>query len=213
MGTPLEQIRAQLARHDVDIVRTLVCRAVQGAAPVAFYAPGWAAPIFHALPLGVALPPPLMSFTTQIETGFVAQVLPLLAPAAAVPAVDNNAIAEADAATLAAIAFRLGLSLQVAESKLSDGRDMHLHTVAETGDTAAVTALITYPSVEQLVLLRVRARASEYVRTHNLTAVLASRLPPAIDTIYRVWLIPLSRAIQAAWLIWAVRHEPANSGT
>ncbi len=200
MSTPLEQIRQHLARHDAEIVRRLAQRAARGAAPDAFYTPGWADPIFRSLPPEVALPPHLHAFHTQIESGFTSRVLPLLVPPTAAPATDDGALRAADADALAAIAFRLGLSLQVAACKL-DGRDTRLRAAAEAGDAAAIESLITYPSVEQLVLLRVRSRAAEYVRTHNLPPALASRLPDALDAAYHDWLIPLSRAIQAAWLI------------
>jgi len=204
MTAPIEHIRALLARHDAAVVGALASRALCGRAPDGFYARlgerflgAVAAPAEETAP-----------FRERIVTGYVAQVVPLLAPPAAGAPGAVDALRAADAAALDAISARLGLSLQVAACKL-EGRDARLRAAATAGDQTALEALITYPSVEQLVLLRVRSRASEYVRTHNVAPALASRLPDALNTVYAAWLIPLSRAIQAAWLVTAVRRERA----
>jgi len=208
MSTRLEQVRQQLARQDVGIVGRLARRALCGPAPAGCQAPGWAGPFASRPPPGAAFPPGLAAFYARIEAGYTGRVLPLLVPCAgaADPAGEDAARVAADAAALSALAVRLGLSLQVASCKF-DGRDARLREAASAGDAARVEELITYPSVEQLVLLRVRSRASDYARSHNLPPALASRLPQTLDAIYSDWLIPLSRAIQAAWMVGAAQEE------
>jgi chorismate mutase len=209
MSTPLEQIRQQIARQDAEVVSRLAQRAVCGVAPAGFYPVGWSVPIFRRLAKEAAFPPALESFQPRIEAGFTRSVLPILIPDATVGATaevdDTRRAADADAIT--AIAIRLGLSLQVAACKFA-GRDTRLRAAAEAGDAAGIEALITFPSVEQLVLLRVRSCAAEHIRACNLPSPLADRLPAAMDAIYSDWLIPLSRAIQATWLIQAATREP-----
>jgi chorismate mutase len=206
MSTPLEQIRQQIARQDAEVVRQLAQRAVCGVAPGGGYPAGWSAPIFRRLAPEAAFPSALESFQARIEAGFTRRVLPLLIPGATAVAGADEARRAADAGAIAAIAIRLGLSLQVAACKFA-GRDTRLRAAAAAGDAAQIEALITFPSVEQLVLLRVRSCAAEHSRAGNLPPPLADHLPAALDAIYSGWLIPLSRAIQAAWLIQAVTRE------
>lgn len=206
MSTPLEQIRQQIARQDAEVVRQLAQRAVCGAAPGGGYPAGWSAPIFRRLAPEAAFPPALESFQARIEAGFTRRVLPLLIPDAAAGAGADEARRAADAGAITAIVIRLGLSMRVAACKFA-GRDTRLRAAAEAGDTARIEALITFPSVEQLVLLRVRSCAADYSRAGHLQSPLADHLPDALDAIYSGWLIPLSRAIQTAWLIQAATRE------
>ncbi|GEM_PF-1470891 len=207
MSTPLEQIREQIALHDAEIVRSLAQRALGGAAPDGFYPVGWGAPVFSRLPPEAAFSPHLGAFYDRIEDGFTRTVLPRLIPDGAIAVGSAVALRAADAAAITAIAIRLGLSLHIAACKF-DGRDTRLRAAAAAGEAAQIEALITYPSVEQLVLLRVRACAAEHIRAQGLPPLLASRLPDALDAVYSTWLIPLSRAIQAAWLIRVGMKDP-----
>lgn len=203
MNTPLEQIRLQLARHDAVVVDALARRALCSRAPAGFYA----CRLSLTSALQAAPCPVSASFHEEVVCGYMERVLPLLASFVAESSGAVDALHTADNAALQAISTRLGLSLQVAACKL-EGRDARLRDASEAGDLVALETLITYPSVEQLVLLRVRSRAADYVRTHTVAPELASRLPEALNTVYVTWLIPLSRAIQAAWLVAAARRAP-----
>ncbi|MBM4164048.1 MAG: hypothetical protein FJ222_06370 [Lentisphaerae bacterium] len=206
MNTPLEQIRQQIARQDDVVVRRLAQRAVCGVAPAGFYPVGWSAPTFRRLASEAAFPPALESFQARIEAGFTRSVLPLLIRGARTGAGTEDALRAADAGAIAAIAIRLGLSLQVAACKFA-GNDTRLRAAAEAGDAAQIEALITFPSVEQLVLHRVRSCAAEHSRACTLPPPNADCLPAALEAIYSGWLIPLSRAIQAAWLIQTAARD------
>jgi len=145
-------------------------------------------------------------FAETIIAGYINKVIPLLEPPVITHPTDSDTVLRADSNALSALTVRLELSLQVAACKL-DGKNTALHNAAANGDKAAVETLITYPSVEQLVLLRIRSRTADYIRTHNVPPALASRLPATLHSLYATWLIPLSRAIQAAWLIDAATKD------
>ena len=106
MTTPLEHIRALLARHDAAVVGTLACRALCGRAPDGFYTrPGARVSVAAAAPDAAIAP-----FQERIATGYVAQVVPLLAPPSAGAPGAVDALRPADAAALARAARMTALS-------------------------------------------------------------------------------------------------------
>ncbi|MFW5997017.1 MAG: chorismate mutase [Lentisphaeria bacterium] len=108
--------------------------------------------------------------------------------------------AVADVACLQSLSKRIHYGKFVAESKFRQD-SQKFTTLIRRNDRAALQEAITDEEVEMQVLQRIRRKASTYL--HELTADASSNsvTPEALVTIYREFIIPLTKQVEVEYLL------------
>jgi len=104
-----------------------------------------------------------------------------------------------DVACLQALARRIHYGMFVAESKFLAEPELYTRLAAGR-DADAVMELITDRSVEERLLARVRSKAKRYSEEVTRSSSKDHQFPDFVVTIYRDWIIPLTKDVEIAYL-------------
>jgi chorismate mutase len=193
MNTPLDSIRTVIARLDEAIV-SLLCQRGAYARNWKLYRPveaqtPWDVSARHVAAHVVSIGAQTRRAVDVLHADYVMRVLPVICRA------DEDDMARKciaiDHDCLDAVARRLHLATVVASRKKQDNIRFIQALERGASDTELEEA-ITHPAIEEEVLRRIRLLAD--------AANAQEGTPDRILTVYREWLIPLSRRVQVEFL-------------
>lgn len=186
----LSHLRQIIAALDETVV-TVLCARARFRQNVSLYKLNGEAPItWPELALAFSQSITQAGRIHLLRPTYLRQLLPILCE----PGTDLEPAAciSADRACLDAIARRLAQSVHVATRK-REALPPALQRAMESGVPQQVEAAITHAEVEQEVLIRVQTQAAAQSPQDDI--------PARIATLYRDWLLPLSRRIQVHGLL------------